>query len=176
MRPDPVKNALSRDQVSRGKPEATALPPDPYHSGCPTRLLLDRIGDKWTVLVIGLLQRGPMRFNALRRAIGGVTQKMLSQTLKNLERDGLARREMIPAAPVVVEYSLTPLGATLATTIEGLQRWATDHIPEVADAQERYDRLHARVGPRVSSPARDVTAFSAPHGRVQHSAGRRRTG
>ena len=142
MRHEAVKNAPSRDLVSPAKPSGTP-PPNPYDPNCPTRLLLDRIGDKWTVLIIGLLLDGPMRFNALRRAIGGVTQKMLSQTLKILERDGLATREVIPGAPVAVEYALTPLGQTLATTIEGLQQWARDHIAEVAAARARYDRAHA---------------------------------
>jgi DNA-binding HxlR family transcriptional regulator len=146
--PGPVKKALSRDQVSRAKPSGR-LEPDPYDPCCPTRLLLDRIGDKWTVLVLGLLRDGPMRFNAMRRAVRGVTQKMLSQTLKSLERDGLVDRQVLPLAPVAVEYSLTPLGATLTSTIEELQRWARDHIVEVAKAQKRYDdALRAASRPR----------------------------
>jgi DNA-binding HxlR family transcriptional regulator len=116
--------------------------------------VLDRIGDKWTVLVLGLLRRDALRFNQLRRAIGGVTQKMLSQTLKALERDGLVTRKVLPTAPVTVEYSLSPLGATLTSTIEQLQRWARDHIEEVARAQRRYDgSLHARAGRRRAASA-----------------------
>jgi DNA-binding HxlR family transcriptional regulator len=139
MRAEAVKSAPSRHQVPVGKPETPA--PDPYDPACPTRLLLDRIGDKWTVLVLGLLDVGVMRFNELRRAIGGVTQKMLAQTLRILERDGLVTRTVIPGAPVAVEYALTPLGKTLAATIEGLQQWAREHIGEVADAQRRYDQV-----------------------------------
>ncbi len=83
-----VKKAPLGNQVSSPEPEEPARP-DPYAAGCPTRLLLDRIGDKWTVLVLGLIRDEPQRFNALRRAVEGLTQKMLSQTLKALERDGL---------------------------------------------------------------------------------------
>ena len=85
-----------------------------------------------------------MRFNALRRSVAGVTQKMLSQTLKALERDGLVSRKVVPAAPVAVEYALTPLGETLASTIDALQQWARAHMGEVARAQARYDDDHAR--------------------------------
>jgi DNA-binding HxlR family transcriptional regulator len=131
-----VKTALSRNQVSRGEPQSQ---PDPYAAGCPTRLLLDRIGDKWTVLVLGLIREKPRRFNALRRDIEGLTQKMLSQTLKSMERDGLITRTVLPRTPVSVEYAITALGATLVETLESLQRWARDHIGEVLDAQERYD-------------------------------------
>jgi DNA-binding HxlR family transcriptional regulator len=76
----------------------------------------------------------------LRRQIEGLTQKMLSQTLKTLERDGMVARKVIPLVPVSVEYSITPLGATLAATLDGLRLWAQAHIDEVAEAQRRYDR------------------------------------
>ena len=121
--------------------------PDPYAQNCPTRLLLDRIGDKWTVLVLGLLCRRPRRFNSLRRDIEGLTQKMLSQTLRAMERDGLVTRAVLPTAPVSVEYAVTPLGQTLWDTLEGLQRWARDHIGEVLDAQRRYDEASGGVPP-----------------------------
>ena len=96
-------------------------------SKCPTRVVLDRIADKWTVLVLGLLCQRPLRFNQLRREVDGLTQKMLSQTLKALERDGLVTRKAFPTVPVTVEYSITPLGATLSATVDELQRWARDH-------------------------------------------------
>ena len=121
------------------KPGAAGEPPNPYDSNCPTRLVLDRIADKWTVLVLGLLCSGPIRFNRLRREIDGLTQKMLSQTLKGLERDGLIVRAVKPTSPVTVEYSITPLGRTLAEALAALQRWAGDHIDEVVTAQGRYD-------------------------------------
>ncbi len=134
-----VKKASSSQLVSAAKPRASQSPPNPYDSKCPTRVVLDRIGDKWTVLVLGLLCERPLRFNQMRRKIDGLTQKMLSQTLKALDRDGLVARKVNATMPVTVEYSITPLGATLAATVEELQRWARDHIEEVVQAQRRYD-------------------------------------
>ncbi len=131
-----VKTAPLGNQVPVGELQAR---PDPYAAGCPTRVLLDRIGDKWTVLVLGLILENPRRFNALRRDIEGLTQKMLSQTLKSMERDGLITRTVLPTTPVSVEYAMTPLGGTLVETLESLQRWARDHIGEVLSAQRRYD-------------------------------------
>lgn len=112
---------------------------NPYAADCPTRLILDRVGDKWAVLLLGLLLEQPMRFNALRRCIAGISQKMLSQTLKSLERDGLVRRRAIATVPVTVEYSITPLGATLAKAVDPLRRWAEQNLREVFAAQRRYD-------------------------------------
>jgi DNA-binding HxlR family transcriptional regulator len=112
-----------------------------YSANCPTRLVLDRIADKWAVLVLGLLFTGPIRFNELRRRIDGVSQKMLSQTLKSLERDGLVLRKATPTVPVTVEYSITPLGATLAATVDALRIWAESNIDDVLAAQKRYDAI-----------------------------------
>ncbi len=117
--------------------------PNVYDSNCPTRLVLDRIADKWAVLLLGLLAAEPQRFNQLRRRIDGLSQKMLSHTLKSLERDGLVNRQAIATVPVTVEYSITPLGRTLADTVDGLRVWAETHIGEVQRAQKRYDKaLH----------------------------------
>lgn len=113
--------------------------PDPFDAQCPTRRVLDRIGDKWAVLILILLERETLRFNALRRRIENISQKMLSQTLKSLERDGLIRREAFPTVPVTVEYSLTDLGRTLAATVDSLRLWAEAHIGAVEAAQRRYD-------------------------------------
>ncbi|MDF2115658.1 helix-turn-helix domain-containing protein [Roseiarcaceae bacterium H3SJ34-1] len=115
--------------------------PNTFDANCPTRLILDRIADKWTVLALALLMGGPVRFNELRRRIDGVSQKMLSQTLKSLERDGLVSRKATPTVPVTVEYSITPLGATLAATIDGLRVWAECNINDVLAAQKRYDAV-----------------------------------
>jgi len=134
-----VKKALPRHLVSPAKPRGGDPTPNPYDSKCPTRVVLDRIADKWTVLVLVSLREGPLRFNRLRREIDGLTQKMLSQTLKALERDGLVARKVTPTVPISVEYSLTPLGATLVSTVDELQRWARDHIDAVVQAQRRYD-------------------------------------
>jgi DNA-binding HxlR family transcriptional regulator len=112
---------------------------NPYSSNCPTRKVLDRVADKWTVLVLGLLIEGPIRFNRLRRAVEGISQKMLSQTLKSLERDGLVIRKAFATVPVTVEYAITPLGRTLATTLDALRVWAETHMEEVTANQQRYD-------------------------------------
>ena len=113
-----------------------------YSADCPTRQILDRVGDKWAVLILLLLRDGPTRFNQLRRAIEGISQKMLSQVLKSLERDGLIRRRAIATVPVTVEYSITPLGATLAGAVDPLRDWAERHLKEVSAAQRRYDAHH----------------------------------
>jgi len=112
---------------------------NPYAAGCPTRMVLDRIGDKWTVLVLGLLGRAPMRFNALQRAIEGLSHKVLSQTLKAMERDGLVTRESFATVPVTVEYSLTPLGESLGGLVSGLIVWAEDNAAALLAARARYD-------------------------------------
>jgi DNA-binding HxlR family transcriptional regulator len=137
-----VKKALSGNLVSQREP------PDPYAAGCPTRLLLDRIGDKWMVLTLGLIRDKPRRFNALRRDIEGVTQKMLSQTLKQMERDGLITRTVLPTMPVSVEYAITPLGQTLAAVLDGLQLWARNHIADVLVARRVYDEAAGVRSPR----------------------------
>jgi DNA-binding HxlR family transcriptional regulator len=118
-----------------------------YSTDCPTRLVLDRIADKWAVLVLGLLGNGPVRFNRLRRQIEGISQKMLSQTLKSLERDGLVSRKVTPTVPVTVEYSITPLGETLSATVDGLRIWAETHIEKVLVAQRQYDAGGAQSTP-----------------------------
>jgi DNA-binding HxlR family transcriptional regulator len=150
-----VKKALSQDIVSRGKPPALSAretktprgnwPVNPYAQDCPTRLVLDRVADKWTVLLLILLARRPWRFNELRREIGGLTQKMASQTLKGLERDGLVKRKVTPTVPVTVEYSITPLGRTLSETVDALRIWAERHMSDVAKAQIQYDRTKAET-------------------------------
>src|SRR3954467_1692222 len=110
-----------------------------YSADCPTRQILDRVGDKWAVLILILLRNEPLRFNQLGRAIEGISQKMLSQVLKSLERDGLIRRRAIATVPVTVEYSITPLGATLADAVDPLRDWAEQNLKEVLNAQRRYD-------------------------------------
>lgn len=115
------------------------LAPNVLDPSCPTRQVLDRIADKWSVLVLILLREEKQRFNALRRQIGGISQKMLSQTLKELERDGLVTRTAFPTVPVTVEYAITPLGTTLAGTVDAIRVWAETHLGEVEAAQKRYD-------------------------------------
>lgn len=105
---------------------------------CPARLVLDRIGDKWAMLIVNQLAEGPVRFNALRTRIGGISQKMLSQTLKNLERDGLITRTAIATVPVTVEYAVTPLGQGLAGIVGQLTSWAEDNLTPILNARARF--------------------------------------
>lgn len=110
-----------------------------YDADCPTRQVLDRIGDKWTTLVIGMLEEGSKRFSELQRSIGGISQKMLTQTLRSLERDGLVNRTVYAEVPPRVEYALTPLGETLCAPIAAIRQWAEDNIADVSAAQTAYD-------------------------------------
>lgn len=112
---------------------------DVYNGDCPTRQILDRIGDKWTALVIGLLDERTMRFSELQHNIGGISQKMLTQTLRNLERDGLVIRTIYAEVPPRVEYSLTTLGKTLAKPLALIRQWAEDNISEISKSQAQYD-------------------------------------
>lgn len=116
-----------------------------YASNCATRQLLDRIGDKWSVLILLLLGEEDMRFNGLKRRIGGISQKMLSQTLRSLERDGLVTRDVEPTMPVTVTYRITPLGKELLDAMRLLIDWAETRIGNVAKAQETYDRRGVRA-------------------------------
>ena len=111
-----------------------------YASNCPTREVLDRIGDKWTALIIGLLEEGTMRFSDIKRRIGGISQKMLTQTLRHLERDGLITRTVYPEVPPRVEYTLTPLGQTLTQALSAIRHWAEANINDITAAQRDYDQ------------------------------------
>lgn len=110
-----------------------------YEDRCPTRLVLDRLADKWALLILDRLDDAPVRFNGLRREIKGISQKVLSQTLKRLERDGLVSRSVFPTVPVTVEYALTPLGGTLTETVSALAHWAESNMDAVLAAQAAYD-------------------------------------
>lgn len=109
----------------------TPAPPSVLEPQCPSRLVLDRIADKWTALIIQILARGTMRYAALQREIGGISQKMLTQTLRSLERDGLVQRTVHPVVPPKVEYSLTRLGRTLIEPLHALCRWSERHLAEL---------------------------------------------
>lgn len=114
-------------------------PYDVYEDRCPTRLVLDRIADKWALLILDRLKGEPVRFNHIRRDIKGISQKVLSQTLKKLERDGLVSRTVFATVPVTVEYALTPLGRTLTETVATLAHWAERNMDAVLKAQKTYD-------------------------------------
>jgi DNA-binding HxlR family transcriptional regulator len=106
---------------------------------CEVRQILDRIADKWSLLVISLLEERTLRFNELRREIDGISQRMLTVTLRQLERDGLVCRTVYPVVPPRVEYCLSPLGATLLGTIQALVVWTETHQPEIAQARAEFD-------------------------------------
>ncbi|MFI0407264.1 winged helix-turn-helix transcriptional regulator [Actinomadura sp. 3N508] len=108
-----------------------------FDPDCPTRLVLDRIGDKWSVLVVLSLSDGPRRFTQLRDGIGGVTPKVLTQTLRAMERDGLLTRTVFAQVPPRVEYALTPLGQSLQTPIEAIAAWAEENVEAVVAAREQ---------------------------------------
>lgn len=117
---------------------------DVLNPSCPSRQVLDRIGEKWTTLVIRILDGGTLRYSDLQRRVGGVSQKMLTQTLRSLERDGLVERHVFPVVPPRVEYSLTPLGRTLVEPLDAICRWAERHLPEMLQARSRNDRKEPR--------------------------------
>jgi DNA-binding HxlR family transcriptional regulator len=116
-----------------------ALLPDPYDPNCPSRDVLDRIGDRWTVLLVGSLSQGPLRFSELGRRVRGISQKMLTQTLRGLERDGLVTRTVHAEVPPRVEYELTEPGRTLIAPLATLDAWARTHMPAIEEARRRYD-------------------------------------
>ncbi|MBP1327408.1 DNA-binding HxlR family transcriptional regulator [Leucobacter exalbidus] len=120
----------------------SGLEGNPYDPNCPTRTILDRIGDRWTVLVVGTLGHGPARFSQLASAVGGVSSKMLTQTLRALERDGLVQRTVYAEVPPRVEYALTDIGQTMREPLSALEHWAKSYVPEVLSAREAYDTHH----------------------------------
>ncbi|OPY00895.1 MAG: putative HTH-type transcriptional regulator YybR [Syntrophorhabdus sp. PtaB.Bin047] len=113
---------------------------DVYNERCPTRIVLDRIADKWTVLVVVALDGRTRRFGELRREVRGISLKMLTQTLRGLERDGIVARKVYPLVPPKVEYSLTELGCTLVSVLESIREWSEGNIEHVLKARDDYDR------------------------------------
>jgi DNA-binding HxlR family transcriptional regulator len=112
---------------------------DVLAAACPTRQIVNRIGDRWSLLVLYALEHGTLRFQELRRTVEGVSQKMLTQTLRTLERDGLVERTIYASVPPKVEYSLTPLGHGLADRITSIREWAYANIDEIEDARREFD-------------------------------------
>lgn len=125
---------------------------------CEVRQILDRVADKWSLLVIALLDRRSLRFTELRRMIDGVSQRMLTRTLRHLERDGLVSRTVQPVVPPRVDYALTPLGATLHETIRSLVTWTEGHQNEIAAARTAYD---ARVAAEEKAAAAETAEREA---------------
>ncbi len=114
-----------------------------YDPGCPGRVVLDRIGDRWTVLIVGVLEKGTKRFSELRDAVGGITPKVLTQTLRAMERDGLIRRKVYAEVPPKVEYTLTNFGRSLIPTINEIRTWAETNTGELFDNRARYDTANS---------------------------------
>lgn len=137
---------------------ATMRRRDVMNERCPSRQVLDRIADKWTALVIHALSDGTLRYSEVQRRVGGVSQKMLTQTLRSLERDGLVERKVHPVVPPRVEYRLTRLGRTLTEPLAAVCRWAEAHLPELLAARERNDSA-LRSAP---SPLRSSSPFPSP--------------
>lgn len=131
--------------------KACAVAPNVFSAKCPTRMVLDLIADKWTTLVIYLLSSGTKRYGELQREIDGISQKMLTQTLRKLEEDGLVKRVIYPEVPPRTEYSLTPLGATLKEPLGALCQWAVAHIGEVEKARQAAARRRAPDRERLSA-------------------------
>jgi DNA-binding HxlR family transcriptional regulator len=110
-----------------------------YVAECPSRQVLDAISDKWVTLVLTALADGPKRYSELARQIAGISQKMLTQTLRGLERDGLLVRTITPAVPVKVDYELTPLGKTILPVVAAIKQWSEAHIEEIQASRSAYD-------------------------------------
>src|SRR4051794_20910239 len=128
----PTMTAAERRELERFEYNA-------YMAECPTRQLVETLGDKWVTLILCALAEGPQRYTQLARRIAGVSQKMLTQTLRTLERDGLLNREVTPSVPVRVDYALTPLGASLMPVVRQLKAWAEANMDAVRDARSAYD-------------------------------------
>jgi DNA-binding HxlR family transcriptional regulator len=142
VRIDPEGNAMptmTAAQRRRHRREAY----NAYIAECPSRQVLDALSDKWVTLVLTALSEGSQRYSELSKTIAGVSQKMLTQTLRTLERDGLLTRTITPSVPVRVDYELTPLGRTILPVVAAIKAWSEQHIAEVHAAQGAYDRRAA---------------------------------
>jgi DNA-binding HxlR family transcriptional regulator len=121
------------------------------HAGClAVREVLNRVGDKWSVLLIGMLGAGPLRFNELKHRVEGISQRMLTLTLRGLERDGLVTRTVFATVPPRVDYELTPLGRTLLVPVQALASWADAHREDIQGARDRFDRNERRRAKRAA--------------------------
>jgi DNA-binding HxlR family transcriptional regulator len=132
----PTLTAAQRREAARAEYDA-------FLAACPSRQVLDRISDKWVTLVLVALAGGALRYSDLCRVIAGVSQKMLTQTLRTLERDGLVARTVTPSVPVRVDYALTPLGESLMPAVTAIKVWAEQHIGEIESSRTAYDRRAA---------------------------------
>ncbi|MBU9849985.1 winged helix-turn-helix transcriptional regulator [Rahnella aceris] len=116
------------------------LHPQCFSSDCPSRALFDQIADKWSMMVLAVLDEEPQRFNAIKRRLEGVTQKALTQCLRRLERNGLVSRQILSFSPVAVQYEITQLGRTLQQPFRELHQWTLNKLPEVEAARRQFDQ------------------------------------
>jgi DNA-binding HxlR family transcriptional regulator len=123
------------------------------NAACPTRQVLDRIADKWTMLVVVALEPGTLRFSELRRRVDGISQKMLTQTLRGLEQDGFVDREVIPTVPVTVRYTLTPMGHSLADAVSVIRTWAYANMDDIEAARAAYQPGNGSPPTPMAAPA-----------------------
>jgi DNA-binding HxlR family transcriptional regulator len=144
---DPVDNADATDRVDTRAGTA-------YDVTCPAREVLELIASKWTVLVVDALADGPERYSALRRVITGVSQKMLTQTLRELERDGIIIRTVYDTKPPSVDYRLSEMGASLTEPIAAIRRWADTHFPEITQARQANTPESAQLSVRADRSGR----------------------
>ena len=148
--------------------------PDPATEDClAVRSILALVADKWTVLIVGLLGDGPRRFNEIKRMVAGISQRMLTFTLRGLERDGLVTRTVFPTSPQRVEYELTKRGSGLWEAVEPLGSWARTHVNEILKARQQFDQKNLRTGRHASSaafPSRSARIAVNPNRPTQRSA------
>jgi DNA-binding HxlR family transcriptional regulator len=151
-----VTNTAVTSQVSEGVPTGPCGDDD-----CGIRDVLDRLGDRWSVLVVVELSKGVRRFSALQRAIPGISQRMLTLTTKRLCRDGLVERIAYPTVPPQVDYRLTAMGSSLAVTISGLADWSRDHKAAIGAARTRWDAEHDEHDAKAAAPTTSAPTTSA---------------
>lgn len=140
-----MKAAQERTETALGHPAVTDITSNDCRA---VSGILSRIGDKWSVLIISRLGEGSRRFNEIKRMIGGISQRMLTLTLRNLERDGLVKRTVTPTVPPRVDYELTELGRDLLIPVQALGAWAIEHTPCIAAARARFDASEAAQTPQ----------------------------
>jgi DNA-binding HxlR family transcriptional regulator len=133
--------------------------PQHFAANCPSRILFDQIADKWSMMVLTVLDAGPLRFNTIKRHLEGITQKALTQCLRRLERNGLVSRRVIPQSPVAVEYEMTPLGRSLQAPFKSLYAWTMENFAAVDAARRGFD---GRAGKSLETSAKQGIPVSKP--------------
>src|SRR5580704_19124903 len=134
-------DSQERKSVRPSPTEMTTLVPHPLHADCgKVSQILARIGEKWSMLIVMLLRDGPRRFNEIKRSTGGISQQMLTRSLRGLERDGMVTRTIFPTSPPQVEYKLTELGHSMSEPVLAFGRWVQEHLAEVDAARDRFDQ------------------------------------